>query len=84
MNWHYVEQGQPAGPVSDEQFAELVRTGKINATTLVWREDMTDWLPYRQVTLQIPPVPNRAGGHRPAPPPRPSAPSAGKFFRWMR
>jgi uncharacterized RDD family membrane protein YckC len=51
MNWHYVEQGQPSGPVSDEQFAELVRTGKINATTLVWREGMADWLPYQQVAL---------------------------------
>ena len=62
MNWHYVEQGQPAGPVSDEQFAELVRTGKINAETMVWREGMTDWLPYQQV------VPNPAGpGAGPAP-----------------
>lgn len=49
MNWHYVEQGQSAGPVSDEQLAELARTGKINATTLVWHEGMTDWLPYQQV-----------------------------------
>lgn len=55
MNWHYVEQGQPTGPVSDDQFAELVRTGKINAATLVWREGMADWLPYKQVQ------PNPAG-----------------------
>jgi uncharacterized RDD family membrane protein YckC len=48
MNWHYVAQGQPAGPVGDEQFAELVRTGKITAETLVWRDGMTDWLPYQQ------------------------------------
>ena len=48
MNWHYVEQGQQTGPVSDEQFAELVRTGKINADTLVWRDGMADWLPYKQ------------------------------------
>jgi uncharacterized RDD family membrane protein YckC len=49
MNWHYVEQGQQTGPVSDEQFAELVRTGKITAETVVWREGMADWLPYKQV-----------------------------------
>jgi uncharacterized RDD family membrane protein YckC len=48
MNWHYVEQGQQTGPVSDEQFTELVRTGKINANTLVWRDGMADWLPYKQ------------------------------------
>src|SRR5882724_8620530 len=49
MNWHYVEQGQQTGPVSDEQFAELARNGKIADDTLVWREDMADWLPYGQV-----------------------------------
>ena len=48
MNWYYVEQGQQTGPVSEEQLAELVRTGKINAETLVWREGMVDWLPLSQ------------------------------------
>jgi uncharacterized RDD family membrane protein YckC len=46
MNWHYVEQGQQIGPVSDEQLAELVRTGKIKADSLVWHEGLADWLPY--------------------------------------
>lgn len=46
MNWHYVEQGQQAGPVSENQFAELVRTGKITADTLVWREGLANWMPY--------------------------------------
>lgn len=49
MNWHYVENGEQAGPVSDEQLADLVRTGKINADTLVWHGGMEDWLPYGQV-----------------------------------
>ena len=48
MNWHYVEQGQQTGPVSEAQFAELVRAGKITTTTMVWREGMADWLPYGQ------------------------------------
>ena len=48
MNWHYVEQGQQAGPVSEAHFAELVRAGKITATTLVWREGLAGWLPYGQ------------------------------------
>lgn len=38
MNWYYVDQGQPAGPVNDAQFEELVRSGKIQPATLVWRE----------------------------------------------
>ena len=49
MNWHYVEQGQQAGPVSEEQFAELVRSGKITAETLVWREGLANWQPYGTV-----------------------------------
>ena len=48
MNWHYVEQGKEIGPVSDEQFEELVRTGKIQPDTFVWRDGMVDSAPYSQ------------------------------------
>ena len=53
MNWHYVEQGTQIGPISDQQLAELNRTGKINADTLVWREGMADWLPFHQIKLEL-------------------------------
>lgn len=56
MKWHYVEQGQQTGPVSDEQLAELDRTGKINAATLVWREGMADWQAYGQVKSELNPA----------------------------
>ncbi|HEU6446949.1 MAG TPA: RDD family protein [Verrucomicrobiae bacterium] len=49
MNWYYVEQGQQAGPVGDDQFSELVRSGKIDSDTLVWREGMADWMPYGKI-----------------------------------
>jgi uncharacterized RDD family membrane protein YckC len=48
MNWFYVDAGQQAGPVSEEQLDELRRSGKINENTLVWRDGMTDWLPLSQ------------------------------------
>jgi GYF domain 2/Membrane domain of glycerophosphoryl diester phosphodiesterase len=51
MNWYYVDGGQQAGPVTDEQFEELRSAGKITDDTLVWREGMTDWLPSRQARL---------------------------------
>jgi uncharacterized RDD family membrane protein YckC len=57
MNWHYVEQGTQIGPISDQQLAELNRTGKINADTLVWREGMADWLPFHQIKLELPDAP---------------------------
>ena len=61
MNWHYVEQGQQIGPVSDEQLAELNRAGKINADTFVWCEGMADWLPFGKVKWEPPPAPADAG-----------------------
>lgn len=47
MNWYYVDAGQQAGPVSDEQLDSLRTAGKIADDTLVWREGMTDWQPLR-------------------------------------
>ena len=36
MNWHYVDQGQRAGPVNDAQLIKLLEVGTITADTLVW------------------------------------------------
>jgi len=49
MNWFYSLDGQQSGPVSDSQMDDLLRSGKINRNTLVWREGMTDWQPLNQV-----------------------------------
>jgi uncharacterized RDD family membrane protein YckC len=48
MNWYYVEQGKQAGPVSDEQFDEMLRDGRLTGDTLVWHEGMPDWKPCRE------------------------------------
>jgi uncharacterized RDD family membrane protein YckC len=48
MNWYYVEAGQQAGPVEEPQLEELYRNGRIQPDTLVWREGMANWLPYRE------------------------------------
>jgi hypothetical protein len=62
MQWYYVEAGQQAGPVQEQQLQELVLAGKIQADTLVWHEGMTAWAPYREV----------------APPGTPAAPEPGR------
>lgn len=49
MEWYYAEGKEQKGPISEEQFAELLRTGVIQQQTLVWREGMTAWRPYGQV-----------------------------------
>ena len=46
MEWYYVEAGQRVGPLSEEQFAESLRAGKIIANTLVWKAGMAEWQPY--------------------------------------
>jgi uncharacterized RDD family membrane protein YckC len=49
MNWHYVEQGQQIGPVTEEQLSQLFQAGTINDETLVWRAGLAEWQPYGQV-----------------------------------
>ena len=49
MSWYYVEQGKQTGPVSDEQFNALLQSRTILPETLVWREGMAEWVPYRQL-----------------------------------
>lgn len=56
MDWHYVENGQAVGPVTDEQLAQLFATGKINRETLVWRDGLAAWMPYAQARPEAQPV----------------------------
>jgi len=60
MNWYYVDAGQQAGPISEDDLATLAGSGKIQPDTLVWREGMATWLPYLQAkpggSLNAPPV----------------------------
>jgi hypothetical protein len=49
MNWFYVEAGQQAGPVEEAVLDGLFRAGRIQADTLVWREGLANWQPYREV-----------------------------------
>ena len=68
MTWFYVDAGQQAGPVPDEQLDELVRAGKVRGDTLVWREGLANWLPYTQA---------RPEGIQPPAPLAPPPPMAG-------
>ena len=43
MNWYYAENNQRNGPVSEDEFAQLVRDGKIAPAMLVWSEGMAGW-----------------------------------------
>ena len=49
MDWYYAEGAEKVGPLSDGDFDNLIRSGKIRAETLVWRAGMPDWAPYSTV-----------------------------------
>lgn len=49
--WHYESNGQPAGPISEDAVALLIRDGVILRTTLVWKQGMDHWLQADQTEL---------------------------------
>jgi uncharacterized RDD family membrane protein YckC len=58
MNWYYVDAGKQAGPVDDTQLQQLAGSGAIQPETLIWREGMANWQPYREVAGASPTMPS--------------------------
>jgi hypothetical protein len=59
MDWYYASNGQQAGPVSQEELAELFRNGTVKPFDLVWNETMAEWTPIGKMTdfaLSSPPA----------------------------
>ncbi len=46
MQWYYEKAGEQIGPVSEEEFDSMVKSGAILSSTLVWNSTMTDWTEY--------------------------------------
>jgi len=68
MTWYYAVGSQQQGPVTEDQLQGLIKDGVVTGDTLVWREGMANWLPYRTVSGATPPPPAgcvrcRAGEH---------------------
>jgi hypothetical protein len=47
VEWFYSEQGRQCGPVNDSALENLLRSGRIEDGTLVWRAGMSEWQPLR-------------------------------------
>ena len=63
MDWYYAVNGQQTGPVSEAEFDELVRSGKINPDTPVWHEGMAGWQRLHEVRpAPPPPIPGMPSG----------------------
>ncbi len=67
MEWYYSNNGQQAGPVSEEQLAELFRNGTVKPSDLVWNETMTEWTPIGKVDAFAVPAPELPTAAPPAP-----------------
>lgn len=57
MTWYHAADGQQAGPFTEEQFRELIASGKIQPTTLVWEARLPNWMPLSQVPAELLPTP---------------------------
>jgi hypothetical protein len=66
--WFYAKGGQTNGPVSEEEFRNLINLGTVGPDDLVWKEGMPAWQPASAIPeLVLPPT------GRVSPPPVPSS-----------
>lgn len=57
MDWYYSANNAQQGPVNDDQFESLVRSGTIQPSTMVWRDGLPDW---QQLSVVRPDLVNAA------------------------
>lgn len=50
MSWHYAVGGLQKGPVTDDEFNQLVSSGTVRDDTLVWKEGWAEWRAYGTVS----------------------------------
>jgi TM2 domain-containing membrane protein YozV len=62
VEWYYTQDNQRCGPVAEGQLRQLVISGAIQPTDLVWKKGMHEWTPVASVAAFAahlpPPVPN--------------------------
>lgn len=50
-SFHFLVDGQKAGPVSEEDLQALFAAGRITRATLIWRAGMPQWQPLQSVLI---------------------------------
>ena len=65
--WHYAQGQDSRGPLSVEQVAALIAGNIVNAGTLVWNAQMTEWAPLGQTELRSLLGPTPVSTSRPPP-----------------
>jgi uncharacterized membrane protein len=61
--WNYVKNGQKEGPIDTDQIKQLISSGTLPSTALVWKAGMTDWveaksLPEFSGSISAPAIPS--------------------------
>jgi uncharacterized RDD family membrane protein YckC len=59
MTWYYLAGDKQVGPLPETEMRRLAETGSISDETLVWREGMQEWQPYRTVRSADPLTPRQ-------------------------
>ena len=54
MNYYYLSGGQQVGPLSENDFEQLIQAGQILPETMIWGEGMANWQPLREVRTAAP------------------------------
>lgn len=49
MSWYYAEGSEQRGPLTEEEFQQLIQAGRVADSTLVWQDGMAGWEPYGKV-----------------------------------
>jgi len=50
MSWHYSNEGNQFGPISEAEFEASVKSGVIHADTMVWKEGLAEWTKYSDLS----------------------------------
>jgi len=61
--WYYAQADQQHGPIPEPEFTELFEAGQLPPDTMVWTEELKEWVVARDVDGLIPPA------YKPPPPP---------------
>jgi hypothetical protein len=71
--WHYIQDGQPQGPVTSMQLHQFAAAGRLKGTDLVWKEGMAEWTPASAMEFLATAIVGRIPQPPPAIPARPKA-----------
>lgn len=47
--WYYTQNGQQAGPVDEAQLRQMLSSGQVASSDLVWKDGMANWAPLSAV-----------------------------------